>query len=200
MVCNEDVVRSGGGYDAHPHRDAEIVTWVLSGSLVHADSFGNTGIVHRGLAQRMSAGSGIVHTERNDAFRLEADRALEPVHFIQMWLRPDHAGGTPGYAQRQLPLADLEQHWLPIASGDEVHAGVAIDASGCTLWATELGAGVRRSLPEGQQAYVQVVRGTVEAETMGQLTAGDSLRITGRAPLALTGAEPAEVLVWTMSS
>jgi redox-sensitive bicupin YhaK (pirin superfamily) len=199
LAVNDDLVRSGGGYDPHPHRDAEIITWVLSGSLVHSDSFGNSGIVHRGLAQRMSAGSGIVHSERNDAFRLEADRPPEPVHFIQMWVRPDHAGGTPGYAQRELPMTDLDRRWLPVASGDAVPAGVDLDARGCTLWVTDLAPGVRRLLPEGDQAYVLVVHGTLEAEAAGRLGAGDSLRITGRVALALTGVEPAEVLLWTMS-
>ena len=80
---------------------------MLSGSLVHEDSRGNTGIVHRGLAQRMSAGSGIVHAERNDAFRLDPAAPAEPVHFVQMWVRPDEPGGRPSYQQRHLDVGDL---------------------------------------------------------------------------------------------
>ena len=87
-----DLVRVGAGYPDHPHRDAEIITWVLSGSLVHEDSRGNSGLIYPGLVQRMSAGSGIVHAERNDAYRIDPTLPAEPVHFIQMWIRPDEPG------------------------------------------------------------------------------------------------------------
>ena len=81
------------GYDDHPHRDSEIVTWVLSGSPAASDSRGHRGLVYPRLAQRMSAGTGIVHAERNDGYRLDPDQPAEPVHFVQMWLRPDVPGG-----------------------------------------------------------------------------------------------------------
>jgi redox-sensitive bicupin YhaK (pirin superfamily) len=108
LVNNDDIVKPGTGFETHPHRDMEIVTWVLRGSLVHQDSTGNSGVIYPGLAQRMSAGTGILHSEKNDAWRLtgsESHSAIgssperliaEPVHFVQMWVVPDEAGITPG--------------------------------------------------------------------------------------------------------
>src|SRR3954447_15068068 len=87
LVNNDDTVAPGTGFETHPHRDMEIVTWVLRGSLVHRDSTGRTGVIHPGLAQRMSAGTGIRHSERNDAH--------DPVRFVQMWVVPDEGGGAP---------------------------------------------------------------------------------------------------------
>ncbi len=107
MVLNEESLQVGRGFDDHPHADAEILTWVLSGSLVHTDSHGHTGLVVPGRAQRLSAGSGIVHAERNDGFRTDPERPAVPVQFVQMWLRPDVAGTPPGYVQRDVDLAEL---------------------------------------------------------------------------------------------
>ncbi len=85
LVSNDDVVKAGTGFDTHPHRDMEIITWVLDGSLVHQDSTGHSGVIHPGLAQRMSAGTGILHSERNDSWRLTgAEQHGEDVHFVQM--------------------------------------------------------------------------------------------------------------------
>src|SRR5688572_682849 len=93
LVNNDDIVTAGRGFETHPHRDMEIVTWVLDGSLVHQDSEGNKGVIYPGLAQRMSAGTGILHSEKNDAWRVDG-RAThdEPVRFIQMWVLPDESG------------------------------------------------------------------------------------------------------------
>jgi redox-sensitive bicupin YhaK (pirin superfamily) len=199
LVSNDDVLAPGPGYGRHPHADAEIVTWVLSGSLVHEDSAGHEGIVYPGLAQRMSAGSGIVHAERNDAFRIDPERAAEPVHFVQMWVRPDESGLTPSYAQRELDLADLGRDWLPIASGAHPDAVVSLASTGSTLWATMLGAGTMRTLPSAPLMHVYLAGGVVEVETVGRLTAGDSLRIVGEAPLRITGVADAELLVWELA-
>ncbi len=98
LVNNDDVVTPGMGFETHPHRDMEIVTWVLEGSLVHQDSEGNRGVIYPGLAQRMSAGTGILHSEKNDAWRVDGREAHdEPVRFIQMWVPPDEPGIRPGY-------------------------------------------------------------------------------------------------------
>src|SRR6188472_1086525 len=103
LVNNDDVVAPDTGFDTHPHRDMEIVTWVLEGSLVHQDSEGNNGIIYPGLAQRMSAGTGILHSEKNDAWRLDPSAARdEPVRFIQMWVLPDEVGIRPGYEQLEI--------------------------------------------------------------------------------------------------
>ncbi len=199
LAVNEDVVRSGTGYDPHPHLDAEIVTWVLSGSLVHLDSHGHSGVVYPGLAQRMSAGSGIVHSERNDAYRTDPARPEEPVHFWQMWVRPDEPGVEPSYQQRELDLADLDSDWLPVASGSHPDAVITLGSAGSTLWAVRVAAGVVRQLPDGPAAQLSVLSGEVELEAAGRLAAGDSVRIRDAGGLRLTGVADAEVLVWVMA-
>jgi redox-sensitive bicupin YhaK (pirin superfamily) len=95
LVNNDDVVSPGTGFETHPHQDMEIVTWVLRGSLVHQDSTGHAGVIYPGLAQRMSAGTGILHSEKNDSWRMQGgSEHTEPVHFVQMWVVPDE-GGSP---------------------------------------------------------------------------------------------------------
>jgi redox-sensitive bicupin YhaK (pirin superfamily) len=200
LVLNEESLLAGRGFDDHPHADAEIVTWVLSGSLVHADSRGHAGLVVPGLAQRMSAGTGIVHAERNDAFRTDPSRPAEPAHFVQMWLRPDVAGSAPGYAQRELDLAELGRGWRPVASGSDPDAAVSLGSAGSTLWVTVLDAGVRRELPTGPLAHLYVARGAVDVESVGPMAAGDTLELTGEAALGVTGHVEAELLLWTMAT
>ena len=102
LVNNDDRVAPATGFDTHPHRDMEIVTWVLQGSLVHQDSTGHNGIIYPGLAQRMSAGRGIRHSEKNDSWTISGDVHTEPVHFIQMWVVPDERGITPSYEQQEV--------------------------------------------------------------------------------------------------
>ncbi len=198
VVNNDDLVSVGTGYPDHPHQDAEIITWVLSGSLIHEDSHGNSGLIYPGLAQRMSAGSGIVHAERNDAYRIDPKRPAEPVHFIQMWIRPDEPGAPPSYQQRELALGDLVSSWVPIASGRHPDAVVSIGSAGSTLWVSVLSAGTSRLLPRGDLLHVYLARGVVDVETVGQLEQGDSLRLAGSAQLRLSADVEAEVLVWEM--
>ncbi|HEX6760375.1 MAG TPA: pirin family protein [Propionibacteriaceae bacterium] len=198
MVNNDHLVRVGAGYPEHPHRDAEIVTWVLSGSLIHEDSHGNSGLIYPGLAQRMSAGSGIVHAERNDAYRIDPTRPAVPAHFIQMWIRPDEAGAPPSYQQRELALGDLARGWLPIASARHPDAVVSLGSAGSTLWASVLPTGASRSLPDGDLLHVYLARGVVDIETIGRLEEGDSLRVSGSSQLRLAARAEAEVLVWQM--
>jgi quercetin 2,3-dioxygenase len=199
MVNNDDLVRIGAGYPDHPHRDAEIVTWVLSGALVHEDSHGNSGLIYPGLAQRMSAGSGIVHAERNDGYRIDPTRPAEPVHFIQMWIRPDEHSAPPSYQQRELALGDLAGDWVPVASGRHPDAVVSLGSAGSTLWVSVLPAGTSRRLSQGDLLHVYLARGVVDVETIGRLEQGDSLRLAGSAQLSLTAREEAEVLVWEMA-
>jgi redox-sensitive bicupin YhaK (pirin superfamily) len=200
VACNDELLASDAGYPDHPHRDTEIVTWVLSGALVHEDTFGNRGVIHRGLVQRTSAGSGIVHAERNDAYRLDPRRRPTPAHFVQMWLRPDESGLPPSYEQRAHELDDLAGDWMPVASGAHPDALLSLASRGSTLWATQLEAGVARLLPQDDHVHVYLARGEAEVEGVGPMTAGDSLRLTGGTALKITGRNGAEILAWTMAS
>jgi redox-sensitive bicupin YhaK (pirin superfamily) len=148
----------------------------------------------------MSAGTGIVHSERNDAFRLDPDRPAEPVHYVQMWVRPDTSGAPPSYQQRELDLSDLARDWLPVASGSEPEATVTLGAAGSTLWVTVLGPGRSRLLPAAAFVHLYVARGQVDVETVGSLSAGDAVRVTGPAPLRVIGLAEAELLVWEMAA
>ena len=126
LVNNDDIVTPGAGFETHPHRDMEIVTWVLQGSLVHQDSEGNKGVIYPGLAQRMSAGTGILHSEKNDAWQAGVgDVHDEPVRFIQMWVLPDEQGIEPGYEQLEIDDELLRGGLVPVASGMDKHADAA---------------------------------------------------------------------------
>ena len=199
VVSNDDVVATGRGFDDHPHRDAEIVTWVLSGSLLHEDSAGHRGITHRGLAQRMTAGRGIVHAERNDAYRLDPDAPVEPVRFVQMWVLPDAPGAEPSYGQREVDLAELGRGWRPVASGAHPDAAVTLGRTGATLWVTVLAPGVARTLPVAPWVHLYVAGGEVELESAGRLAAGDAVRLWGEQPLRVTGVQTAELLLWQLA-
>ena len=138
VAHNDDVVEPGRGYDTHPHRDTEIVTWVLEGSLVHEDSHGNAGVIHPGLAQRMSAGSGVLHSERNDE-----PGAQTPTRFVQMWLRPDEPGLDPSYQQHDVSAVLSAGAGLqPVVSGIAgLDAAVRIHTSGAALHVARLDSG-----------------------------------------------------------
>jgi len=200
IVCNDDHLAASAGYPDHPHRGVDIVTWMLSGSLVHADSNGNRGVIHRGEVQRMSAGSGIVHTERNDAYQTSVKSAPSPAHFVQMWLPSDKPDAPPSYEQRGLDLDDLAGGWVPVVSGSDGHGVISIGRAGSAMWVTRLAPGVARMLPEDDHLHVYVGAGGVQLEGVGELETGDSVRISGRAPLKISGRSTAEILVWTMAS
>src|ERR1700729_2380004 len=130
LVNNDDVVAPGSGFETHPHQDMEIVTWVLQGSLVHQDSEGHTGLIYPGLAQRMSAGTGILHSEKNDSWRVAGPgqsnaEHTDPVPFVQMWVVPDETGITPGYEQLEIDHELLAGGLVPVASGRPEHDGAA---------------------------------------------------------------------------
>jgi len=179
----------------------EIVTWVLHGSLVHQDSTGHSGVIHPGLAQRMSAGTGILHSEKNDAFRLEPDRAQEPVHFVQMWVLPDEDGLTPGYEQLEIGHELLAGGLVPVASGMRKHDGasaIRIRNRGAALHAARLQPGHSVVLPDAPFLHLFVPRGSVDLEGAGRLDTGDAVRFTATGGQRVTAAEDAEVLVWEM--
>lgn len=190
LVNNDDHVAPGEGFGTHGHRDMEIVTWVLSGRLEHRDSEGNHGILYPGLAQRMSAGRGIRHSEMNGS-------PDKPVHFIQMWVFPDTEGIQPGYEQRDLN-ADLAKGGLvAIASGQGHPGAISIHQKGAVLWGGRLAAGASVQVPEAPFVHVFVALGSGVLETAGDLAQGDAARLTGAGSLGFSaGSEGAELLVW----
>ena len=201
LVNNDDRVQAGTGFETHPHRDMEIVTWVLQGSLVHQDSTGHSGVIYPGLAQRMSAGSGILHSEKNDAFRLEADRPREPVHFVQMWVVPDEPGVDPGYEQLEVDDALLSGGLVPVASGMDRHDGasaIRIRNRHAALHVARLQPGQSVQLPAAPYLHLFLPRGAVELEGAGALGEGDAVRFTATGGQQVTAVEPSEVLVWEM--
>ena len=201
LVSNDDVVAPGRGFDTHPHRDMEIVTWVLQGSLVHEDSAGNRGVLVPGLVQRMSAGRGILHSERNDAHLLEPDRPREPVRLVQMWVAPDETGLPPGYAQRDVTEDLVPGRLLPVASGRPAHDGTAairIANRHAALHAARLPPGQAVELPDAPYLHLFVAVGSVELEGAGPLVTGDAVRFTATGGHRVTALQPAEVLVWEM--
>ncbi len=201
LVNNDDVVDPGTGFETHPHRDMEIVTWVLQGSLVHQDSTGHNGVIYPGLAQRMSAGTGILHSEKNDSWRLEGEQHRDPVHFVQMWVLPDESGITPGYEQLEIDDALLSGGLVPVASGMDKHDGEAairIRNRYAALYAARLQPGQSVELPEAPFLHLFVPRGSVTLEGAGALATGDAVRFTATGGQRVTATEPAEILVWEM--
>ncbi|MDN3359669.1 pirin-like bicupin family protein [Actinomadura sp. DC4] len=200
LVNNDDVVKPGTGFETHPHRDMEIVTWVLRGALVHQDSEGHNGVIYPGLAQRMSAGTGILHSEKND--RLSADAsATEPVHFVQMWVVPDEAGIAPGYEQLEIEDELLRGGLVTVASGmprHEERSAIRIKNKYAALHVARLQAGQSVELPEAPFLHLFVPRGGVTLEGAGDLTEGDAARLTATGGQRVTATEAAEVLVWEM--
>ena len=201
LVNNDDVVSPGQGFDTHPHRDMEIITWVLRGSLVHQDSTGHSGVIYPGLAQRMSAGTGILHSEKNDSWRLEGERHAEPVHFVQMWVVPDADGVAPGYEQREIDADLLSGALVPVASGRADHdSAIRIAQKDAALHAARLQPGQEVRVPDAPYAHLFVARGSVELEGAGVLGEGDAVRLTGSGGQRLTATADAEVLIWEMHS
>jgi quercetin 2,3-dioxygenase len=202
LVNNDDIVSPGTGFETHPHRDMEIVTWVMRGSLVHQDSTGHNGVIYPGLAQRMSAGTGILHSEKNDSWHLRGERHDQPVHFVQMWVVPDEAGITPGYEQLEIDEKLLSSGSLvPVASGMDRHDGEAairIKNRYAALYAARLAPGQSVELPDAPYLHLFVPRGAVELEGTGTLGTGDAVRFTAVGGQRVTATEPAEILVWEM--
>ena len=206
LVNNDDIVKPGAGFETHPHQDMEIVTWVLQGSLVHQDSQGHTGVIYPGLAQRMSAGTGILHSEKNDSWRLAGpgqsdDAHRDPVHFVQMWVVPDERGIDPGYEQLEIDHELLSGGLVTVASGMPEHDGAAairIKNRYAALHVARLQPGQSVPLPEAPFLHLFVPRGRVTLEGAGSLEAGDAVRFTATGGQRVTADEPAEVLVWEM--
>jgi redox-sensitive bicupin YhaK (pirin superfamily) len=201
LVNNDDIVDPGTGFETHPHQDMEIVTWVLEGSLLHQDSTGHNGVIYPGLAQRMSAGRGIMHSEKNDSWRLGGDVHRDPVHFVQMWVVPDEPKLTPGYEQLEIDHELLAGGLVPVASGMDKHDGesaIRIKNRHAALYAARLQPGQSVQLPQAPYLHLFVPRGAVSLEGAGNLATGDAVRFTATGGQKVTATEPAEILVWEM--
>ena len=190
LVSNDDTVAPGTGFTTHSHRDMEIVTWVLSGRLRHEDSEGNRGELYPGLAQRMSAGTGISHSEMNAS-------PSEEVHFVQMWVPPDTKGIRPGYEQRDVNEELAEGGLHAIASGQDHPSAISIHQREAVLWGGRLEPGESATVPEAKHVHVFVAGGDADLAGAGQLHEGDAARLTDAGALALeAGPAGAEVLIW----
>jgi redox-sensitive bicupin YhaK (pirin superfamily) len=190
LVSNDDRVAAGTGFSTHPHQDMEIITWVLSGRLEHKDSEGNKGELFPGLAQRMSAGTGIWHSEMNPS-------RDQDVHFVQMWVLPDTERITPGYEQLDIN-SELDRGGLhPIASGQGHDAAISIRQRHAVLWGGRLKAGETVSVPDGNNVHLFVATGDVGLEAAGALGQGDAVRLQqAGSPTLTAGAGGAELLIW----
>ncbi|GAA5046357.1 pirin family protein [Nocardia callitridis] len=213
LVNNDDIVSPGQGFDTHPHQDMEIVTWVLGGSLVHQDSLGHSGLIYPGLAQRMSAGTGILHSEKNDSWRLDAGPASngvsaspeheEPVHFVQMWVVPDEPGATPGYQQLEIDDQLAGGGLVTVAAGLPRYrdrTAITINSSHSAFHVARLSGSPEANfeLPDASYLHVFVARGEVEMEGVGPLYEGDAVRLTRTGGQRIGARVPSEILVWEM--
>ena len=190
-VINEDRVAPGAGFGTHPHRDMEIISYVLSGELAHKDSMGTGSVIRPGDVQRMSAGSGVRHSEFNNS-------ATEGLHFLQIWIKPDVFGIEPSYEEKHFADSEKQGRLRLIASPDGRDGSVLIhqDAS---IYAGRFDAEDQASMEfkPGRRSYVHVVRGEVRANGIA-LGAGDGLKITETPALRIDGGRKAEVLVFDL--
>ena len=190
-VINEDRVQPGQGFGTHGHSDMEIISYVLGGALEHKDSMGTGSIIQPGDVQRMSAGTGVRHSEYNAS-------DTEPVHFLQIWILPERQGLEPGYEQKAFPAEEKQGQLRLVGSRDGRDGSLTIHQD-VDLYATLLEDGdeVRHELADGRKAWVQVARGSVTVNDL-QLYPGDGAALAGPATLRLAGTSEAEVLLFEM--
>lgn len=189
-VINDDTVAGGGGFPTHPHRDMEIITYILQGALEHRDSMGNGRVIRPGEVQYMAAGSGVRHSEFNHS-------PLEPVHLLQIWIRPRVLGAPPRYEERSFATAEPGRLHL-VASGDGRLGSIALNQD-ADLWLGRLQAGdrVRHPLAAGRHAWVHVAEGdvTVQGHRLG---AGDAAALSAEPEVGLEAHGPSQVLVFDL--
>jgi hypothetical protein len=190
-VINEDRVAPGEGFPRHPHRDMEIVSYVLDGALEHRDSMGNGSVIRPGDVQRMSAGTGVTHSEYNAS-------KDEPVHFLQIWILPERRGLAPGYEQKTFPASVRQGRLRLVASHDGRDGSVTIHRD-AAMYAGVLALGDRASheLATGRHAWLHVARGSVELDGE-RLATGDAAALDGPRTLELSAIDPAEVILFDL--
>ena len=188
-VLNEDVVAPGQGFGMHPHRDMEILTWILEGSLEHRDSMGTGAVIRPGELQHMTAGTGVMHSEFNPSSK-------DPVRLLQIWILPERKGLKPAYEQLAFSDAELRNRFALVA-GPEAPVTIRQDAN---LYITRLDNGneVKQSLESGRHAWVQVARGAVVVNGK-ELKSGDGAAISEEKEIRVESREPSEVLLFDLA-
>jgi redox-sensitive bicupin YhaK (pirin superfamily) len=187
-VFNHDTVKGGGGFPTHPHREMEIVTYVLDGALRHKDSTGGEGLIRAGEVQRMTAGTGVAHSEFNASEK-------DTVKLLQMWVLPERAGLKPSYEQKQFSIEQRTGALLPIASGQDAPGVVKVNQD-VTFYVSRLRAEdrVAHELKPGRRAFVYVIDGAITLNGQA-LSAGDQARVTDATILDLAGAQTSEIIL-----
>ncbi len=191
-VINEDRVQPGAGFGTHSHRDMEILTCVLEGALEHSDSMGNSSVIRPGELQRMSAGTGVSHSEYNHS-------QVDPVHLLQIWILPARKGLTPGYEQRVFPGEERQGRLRLIAARDGRDGAVTIHQD-VNLFAGILASGdtVIHRLTHGRHAWVQVARGAMRLNGL-PLKAGDGAAVSEEETLSISAEQPSELLLFDLA-
>ncbi|WNG58328.1 pirin family protein [Archangium gephyra] len=190
-VINEDRVTAGDGFDTHSHRDMEIITYPLSGAIAHQDSTGGEGLLRAGEVQRMTAGTGVQHSEMNGA--------NEELHFLQIWILPKQRGLKPGYEQKAFSESERKGHWRLVASPDARDGSLTVHQD-VLLHGTLLGQGEQAeyTLAPGRHAWVQLARGKGTLNGV-ELKAGDGVAVSEESRLVLTASEPVEALLFDLA-
>jgi redox-sensitive bicupin YhaK (pirin superfamily) len=189
LVINEDSVAPSTGFDAHSHSDMEIITYVIEGALEHKDSMGNTSVIRPGEVQRMTAGTGVTHSEHNPSHDT-------PTHLLQIWILPEREGLAPGYEQRELPPEAGRLRLIASRSGDEGSVTIHQNAK---VYSASLGEGeeIEYELRDGRHAWVQLVKGYVSLNGV-ELRAGDGAAVGEEERLLIRAGEPSELLLFDL--
>jgi len=189
-VINEDRIAPSGGFGMHPHEDMEILTYVLEGALEHRDSMGHGSVIHAGDTQRMSAGTGVMHSEYN-----ASDES--PLHLLQIWILPERKGITPSYQER---IASGSDETLELLASRDGRDGSLLIHQDCDLWLARLKAGGQMEAPigEGHRAWLQVMRGSVSVNGTS-LSAGDGAAVSEESTLQFASDAGAEFLLFDLA-
>ena len=191
-VINEDWIEPGKGFGTHPHRDMEIVTYMVDGALEHKDSMGNGSVIRPGELQRMTAGTGVLHSEFNASDE-------EQAHLLQIWILPEQNGLEPGYEQKLFPAEEKHNRWRLVGSRDgrdgslTIHQDIALSSA-----VLDAGESIDYSFVGRRRGFLQVVRGSVEAEGQ-ELAAGDALAVVDQPSISVRATGDAELLLFDMS-
>ena len=190
-VINDDTVSPGGGFAEHGHNDMEIISYVLNGALEHKDSMGNGSVIRPGDVQRMSAGTGVTHSEYNHS-------SSDSVHFLQVWLQPNAIGVEPGYEQRHFPIEDRRGRWVLLVSPDGRDGSIATHQN-ALMFGTLLPPGetLEFRFDADRQGFMHLARGQLQVGNI-TLKQGDGLKIQKHERLEIKGIEDAEVLLFDL--